>query len=55
MITNASNVAALNYEPYFKRAYPWADYVLADEKRKDTPISATQIRKNWEEMKKWIV
>lgn len=42
------------YEKYFKKAYPWADYRLVDESRIDTPISATIIRDmKKEEAKKW--
>ena len=45
-----------SYEPYFKRAYPWADYVLVDPKRADVSISATAIREmESEEMAKWII
>lgn len=45
------------YAPYFKRAYPWADYVMVDNARTDVPISATKIRemKDREEIQKWIV
>lgn len=45
------------YEPYFKRAYPWADYVLVDVDRTEVPISATKIRNMKDEMeaKQWIV
>ena len=46
-----------SYEEYFKRAYPEAIHRIADEKRKNVPISGTMIREmNQEkERKKWIV
>lgn len=44
------------YAPYFKRAYPWADYVIIDADRKTVPISATKIRAmSKEEAATWIV
>ena len=33
MITNASNVAALHYEPYFKRLASWGFIVAGNEDR----------------------
>lgn len=43
------------YTPYFSRAYPWADHVIVDAKRKHVPISATDIRNmSEEEGKKWL-
>ena len=46
-----------SYAAYFERAYPWAEYVMIDPERSETPISATMIRemKDTEEIKKWIV
>lgn len=45
------------YQYYFNRAYPWAEYVLVDPGREETPISATAIRnmESEEEMKEWII
>lgn len=45
-----------SYAFYFERAYPWADYVVVDEKRETVPISATMVRAMEEsEATKWIV
>lgn len=46
-----------DYDNYFKRAYPGAEYVQIDVGRKAFPISATMIRnmKSEEERKKWII
>lgn len=45
-----------DYEDYYKKAYPNAEYVIIDTERKKVPISATQIREmNEEERKSWII
>lgn len=45
-----------SYDPYFKRAYPWAKHIVIDEKRITVPISATEIRHmTLEEALKWMV
>ncbi|MBQ0112102.1 MAG: adenylyltransferase/cytidyltransferase family protein [Bacteroidales bacterium] len=33
-----------SYGDYFKRAYPWAEHVIVDEKRVIVPISGTKVR-----------
>lgn len=44
------------YDPYFKRAYPWAEHIIVDAKREKYPISATMIRDmTVEEANKWII
>ena len=45
-----------SYADYFKRAYPWAEYVLVDPERKIVPVSSTKIRNmNTKEQSKWII
>ena len=46
-----------SYKAYFDRAYPEAEYILVDVKRKHYPISGTAIRnmENWKERKLWII
>ena len=45
-----------SYDPYFKRAYPWAKHIIIDEKRITVPISATDIRHmTLEEALKWMM
>jgi HTH-type transcriptional repressor of NAD biosynthesis genes len=45
-----------HYEPYFRRAYPWAEFRLIDPGRTHYPISATMIRAmNEMEAEKWLV
>lgn len=46
-----------SYGAYFSRAYPEAEHVLVDVKRKTYPISGTMIRamKLLEEKEKWMV
>ena len=45
-----------SYADYFKRAYPWADYILVDPERKEVPISSTAVRNmGEEERKEWII
>ncbi len=44
-----------SYDPYFKRAYPWATHVVVDEKRVHVPISGTKVRTmTMEEAIKWL-
>lgn len=44
-----------SYDPYFKRAYPWATHIVVDEKRIHVPISGTKVRAmNMEEALKWL-
>lgn len=44
-----------SYDPYFKRAYPWATHVVVDEKRVTVPISGTKVRQmTKEEAQKWL-
>ena len=44
------------YKGYFKKAFPYAEYVMIDNERKTVPISGTMIRNmTEEERKKWIV
>lgn len=44
-----------SYDPYFKRAYPWATHIVVDEKRIQVPISGTEVRKmTMEEAVKWL-
>lgn len=46
----------IDYVPYFKRAYPWADCIIVDSNRVEVPISATDIRSmDAKEAKKWLV
>ncbi len=46
-----------SYKAYFDRAYPEAEYILVDVKRKHYPVSGTAIRnmENWKERKLWII
>ncbi len=46
----------VEYQPYFSRAYPWADFKVIDPGRTHYPISATMIRAMDElEAEKWLV
>lgn len=45
-----------SYDEYFKRAYPWAEHIVVDERRVKVPISATMIRDMDEtEALNWII
>lgn len=44
-----------NYNDYFTRAYPWAEYILIDPKRITVPISGTMLRNmTLEDAKEWM-
>lgn len=46
---------ANEYEDYFRRAYPWADCIAVDSKRKTYPISGTMVRNmKFEEASAWM-
>ena len=44
-----------SYGDYFRRAYPWAQYVLVDPPRVHYPVSGTMIRLSRGGMGEWIV
>ena len=46
-----------DYDDYYKKAYPGAEYVQIDVDRKKFPISGTKIRnmKSEKERRKWII
>ena len=46
-----------SYGEYFSRAYPEAEHIIVDEKRKTYPISGTMIRamELLEDKQKWMV
>ena len=44
-----------SYAAYFRRAYPWAEYVLVDPERSHCPVSGSMIRADREGTKQWLV